>query len=440
MMHDEFMEKTVLGAMLLDAEAFATGLELEPGDFYLTSHRRIFGRMLAMHAAGTAVDSLTLISELARTMELDSVGGAGYIARLTEDLPHRFHPSSYAKLLRKHATTRKIANLCALMQTRAEGGDDPEEILAEISAAALQSQMASSSVVPVHISEYIVPGLQEMERQRESSPGVLGIPSGIADLDTCTTGWREGELTYVGALPGRGKTSFLLQAMHTAASAGIGVGCISLEMRASQLVRRLNIIQSGLKAEDLRDTRKLTPENYRHAKDSLIALGDLPITITDVSGLNPAQIATQARQMHRDGARIIFVDFVQIIREDGKERREAINRVSASLRDTCKALNIPFVVASQLARRDADPNRRPTIQDLRESGNLEQDAHNVLLLYRPKHRDTGAWTGEDEIIIDKQREGVTGIVAVTYDEHSLTYQPRGYPPNRSRLAEWRKAA
>ena len=91
-------------------------------------------------------------------------------------------------------------------------------------------------------------------------------------------------------------------------------------------------------------------------------------------------------------------------------------------------------------RGDADPNRRPTIQDLRESGNLEQDAHNVLLLYRPKDKVTGAWTGEDEIIIDKQREGVTGIVAVTYDEHSLTYQPRGYPPNRSRLAEWRKAA
>ena len=127
--------------------------------------------------------------------------------------------------------------------------------------------------------------------------------------------------------------------------------------------------------------------------------------------------------MHRDGARIIFVDFVQIIHEDGRDRREAINRVSASLRDTCKALNIPFVVASQLARRDADPNRRPTIQDLRESGNLEQDAHNVLLLYRPKDKSTGGWTGEDEIIIDKQREGVTGVVrGVSYDEHSLTVQ------------------
>ena len=115
--------------------------------------------------------------------------------------------------------------------------------------------MASNSVRPVHISEYIVPGLQEMERQRECPLGVLGIPSGIDELDVCTTGWRDGELTYVGALPGRGKTSFLLQAMYAAATAGIGVGCISLEMRASQLVRRLTVIHSGIAAQLLRDAR-----------------------------------------------------------------------------------------------------------------------------------------------------------------------------------------
>jgi replicative DNA helicase len=126
--------------------------------------------------------------------------------------------------------------------------------------------------------------------------------------------------------------------------------------------------------------------------------------------------------MHAAGARAIFVDFVQIIHEDGRDRREAINRVSAALRDTCKALEIPFVVLSQLARRDADPNRRPTMQDLRESGNLEQDAHNVLLLYRPKVN--GEWTREDEIIVEKHREGQTGPIHVSYDDRSLTFGPR----------------
>jgi replicative DNA helicase len=209
--------------------------------------------------------------------------------------------------------------------------------------------------------------------------------------------------------------------MYAAAIKGFGVGCISLEMRSSQLLRRLSILHSGLHAIKFRDVRLMNDSEFKTAKDALFSLGDLPVSVCDQSGLKPAQISSLARKMHAAGAKVIFIDFVQIIHEDGKDRREAINRVSAALRDTCKHLNIPFVVASQLARRDADPNRRPTIQDLRESGNLEQDAHNVLLLFRPKDKSTGDWTGEDEVIIDKQREGVTGIVPVRYDERSLTY-------------------
>ena len=168
----------------------------------------------------------------------------------------------------------------------------------------------------------------------------------------------------------------------------------------------------------------MSDTQWASTKRTLYSIGDLPIQICDQSGLRPGQIASLARQMHANGAKAIFVDFVQIIHEDGKDRREAINRVSASLRDTCKALEIPFIVASQLARRDADPNRRPTIQDMRESGNLEQDAHNVLLLFRPKDKSTSDWTGEDEIIVDKQREGVTGSVGVFYDDKALVFRER----------------
>lgn len=156
--------------------------------------------------------------------------------------------------------------------------------------------------------------------------------------------------------------------MYAAATAGVGVGCISLEMRATQLLRRLAVRHSGLDPHKFRDPRRMSAEEFRQTEQALFDLGELPITITDQSGLRPGQIAAQARQMHQRGAGIIFVDFVQIIHEEGKDRREAINRVSASLRDTCKSLNVPFVVASQLARRDADENRRPTMQDLRESG------------------------------------------------------------------------
>jgi len=248
-----------------------------------------------------------------------------------------------------------------------------------------------------------VPTWDAMKAQIARGDGeVLGIPTGIEVLDAAMGGWHEGELTYVGALPGRGKTSIMLQAMHHAAKLGYKVGCISLEMRAQQLLRRLATIQSGLPAYKLRDPRMMNISEREHARKSLFAFDGLDIWICDQSGLDPRAISSLARQMHAKGAQVIFVDFVQIIDEDARDRREAINRVSAALRDTSKALGIPFVVLSQLARRDSDPNRRPTIQDLRESGNLEQDAHNVVLLYRPKDKATGEWTGEDEIILDNR--------------------------------------
>lgn len=390
-MNDPHMEKTVLGSMLSNRAAFDEGLNLEPADFSLDSHRRIFSRMVTMHVSGLAVDISTLISDFLRTNELGSIGGAGYLADLTSGIPREHNPKSYMRILKRETARRNILNLCAGATSRAELGDEPEDILSELSAAALQSQMAAGLVRPRPIRDCIVPVLEEMASQRKSERGVLGIAVGIPELDACTSGWRGGELTYVGALPGRGKTSFMLQAMHAAATSGVGVGCISLEMRGSQLVRRLAILHSGLHAGKFRDAREMNGAEYRHAEESILALAELPITITDQSGLNASQISSQAWQMHEGGAGIIFVDFVQIIREDGRDRREAITRVSASLRDTCKSLNIPFVVASQPARRDADLNRRPTLQDLRESGSLEQDAHNVLLLYRPVDKE-GEWS------------------------------------------------
>jgi replicative DNA helicase len=193
-------------------------------------------------------------------------------------------------------------------------------------------------------------------------------------------------------------------------------------------MNRLAILETRLSAHEFRDPRRMAEDDYRKAKRGLLALGDLPVQLCDQAGLRPVQISNLARQMHEDGAELIVVDFVQIIQEDGRDRREAINRVSAALRDGAKELGIPFVVASQLARRGNDPNTRPTMQDLRESGNLEQDAHNVLMLYRPKVADpeTGAmdWSGDDKILIEKQREGVTGSVPVRYDDELLCFGAR----------------
>lgn len=425
-MHSNESEMTVLGSMLFDEQAvFEATNALEVGDFYVDSHRTIFSTIRSMKAQGMSADTLSVGDELKRRKLLDTIGGPAYLHGLCDGIPRGFSIKGHVAIIRRESQRRRVVALCELMTDRARQGEDPSDLLNDLHSTALEHQAAGVSIKPTPIHELIVPFWEAMRHQRNFAAGdVLGIPTGIAALDRETTGWRDGELTYVGALPGRGKTSFLLQGMYAAARAGFGAGCISLEMRSGQLLQRLTNLASGLDAQRLRDVRTMNASEFQTAKDALFGLGELPISICDQSGLKPSQIAAVARQMHAAGARVIFIDFVQVIHEDGKDRREAINRVSAALRDTCKSLNIPFVVASQLARRDADPNRRPTIQDLRESGNLEQDAHNVMLLYRPKDKATGDWTGEDEIIIDKQREGATGMVPVRYDDRSLTYVAR----------------
>jgi replicative DNA helicase len=424
-------EVTILGAMLMEpaaiVEATAT---LVADDFSLDSHRRIYAAMAELSSAGRGVDYITVREVLARKKELDAIGGPAYLAFLTEGIPRNLNIEGHARIVKDRALQRRLigileSGLARISDQSEDAGESLSAIQAELSDAAESGSGATASP----IASLVVPYYNHLKSQWDHSGEVLGIPTGIPALDRETSGWRDGELTYVGAIPGRGKTSFLIQCMYSAAASGIPAGCISMEMRSNQLFSRLNILHSGLNSGKFRDPRTMTSVERDIARRSTFALGDLPIDMCDQSGLRPWQISSLSRQMVRRGAKIIFIDFVQIIREDGKDRREAINRVSAAIRDVCKELNVPFVVASQLARRDADPNRRPTLMDLRESGNLEQDAHNVFMLYRPKDK-VGEWTGEDEIIIEKQREGVIGIVNVYYDWKLLKYVERSGYENR----------
>ena len=416
MIYDERIERALLGTILLDPSQLEE-CDLLPHEMYLESHNAILGSLMALGEAGGEIDYLTLSDHLRRSGRLHSVGGMAYLQDLTIGVPSKSKVEPYVRIVREKYRLRQILSLCADISSRAEEGYSSQELY-----SMFQSPPESHETKIKSIAEVAVATLENISHQRSKES--IGIRSGINSLDCETTGFRDGELTYVGAMPGRGKTSFLLQCAYAAAREGTPAGIISLEMRSEQLARRLGVLHSGLTAFKFRDPRTMNDSEWQVARRALFGVGDLPIQICDQSGLRPYQIRSIVNRMHNAGARIIFVDFVQIIHEDGKDRREAINKVSSCLRDSCKSLNIPFVVASQLARRDADPNRRPTLQDLRESGNLEQDAHNVFLLYRPKDKSTGDWTGEDEIIIDKQREGMTGIIPVRYDPKLLVYRER----------------
>lgn len=428
----EHAEKVVLGACLVDEDAFIEACEtLTPESFALDSHRRIFTAMHKLHEKQYAIDIVTIIEQLIAMKELESVGGRAYLASLSEDIPRKLSIASYAKVIHDKFLLRRVQDVANLAL---DGANSQELDGARITLNAMMERIdelqSQVKAVETHsMASIAVEFWGRFLEERKLSTRLVGIPTGVDTLDETTTGWRDGELTYVGALPGRGKTAFMLQAFVTALKSGVPAGFVSLEMTREQLYRRIAINESQVLSGKWRDVRLMNHTDVQYAKEATFRLGELQGQVVDAANMSPAEISALARRWYRvHGVRIVFVDFVQIIREDGRDRREAINRVSAILRDTCKSLRIPFVVASQLARRDNDPNRRPTLQDLRESGNLEQDAHNVLMLYRPREADDERgglrWTGEDEIIVEKSREGRMGSVMVRFNENALKFESR----------------
>ena len=437
------VERTVLGVMILGSGMLEHCATLQPEDFRTHCHRKIFVRMRTMHERGLEVDQLTLMEEMRRLGELEDAGGPVMISDLTQDVWARMNIDGYIAILKEKSRLRDIVNVCESARARAFEGDESTAILHDMQASAASQQSQNIELKPTPIAELVVPFLEAVRSQRESSEPLRGVTTGLSELDDITSGWCDGELTYVGALPGRGKTAFMTQVMYAGALHFIGkgkkVGFVSLEMTQRQILSRLSTIHSHLHPSRMRDAKSMSKGEWQHfqrATFSAGGIGDLPIEIFEGSGMRVRDVATVARRMHANGCRLILIDFIQTIRAETKDPKTSMDMISAVLRDTCKALQIPFVVASQLARRDANPNRRPTMQDLRESGNLEQDAANVLLLYRhaeSRKDDDGNdtpphWTLKDEILIVKQREGLTGWVNVSFREESLTFQPRNLRP------------
>lgn len=422
MIDPQTIEKCMLGLLLDNPKVMGEVGDLDLADFALDSHRHLLTIIRNLYMEGMEVNLLTLVSELQRRNEMDVVGGAGYVASLTDDAHLMNDARSYVRILKGETKRRQLLALCEVAAARARQGEDADTVLQDLQSGALATQAAGAIVKAQHISELVTPTWEALSAEMEAKGPTLGIPTGIPILDATLGGWRPAELAYVGGLPNRGKTPFALQCMHHAAAKGFGVGVISLEMRSQALMRRLTTIHSGLHAFKLRDPREMSASDRAHAFRSITALGDLPIWFCDQPGLRPNAVASLMRQMHAKGAKAIFIDYLQLIDGQGRDEREAINKVSTSIRDTCKALNISVIALSQLKRRDNDIERPPTLRDLKESSNLEQDCDVCLMIHRPKV--DGRYTGNDQIIVEKQREGATGPCDVTFDTRTLTFVDR----------------
>ena len=420
-------EKTILGAVLLDNAAFMEAADkIEADDFSLDSHRRIFLRMADLLSTDSAVDIVTLANLLAQHKEVENVGGVAYLASLTEGLPRRPVIEEYIKIVRDKSLLRRLMSVgSATVARAADQGETALEVLA-------WATDALSAIADTGQTKPDVFGAAEMAddaefRLLDCPDDTPAIPTGIHALDEFTGGGiRLGELWVIGAAPSRGKTTLARQIVKHTVESGIPAYVHSGEMTKESWFDVTACLLEDMPAWKIREPRLMTPRERDIMRCGLRRLAQMPFYISDAGGIHLDRLiwnATRAKRKHN--IKVFAIDYAQIIKAPGRDDRQQVTAVAQRLRLFAKDENVATILLSQSPRPEGRAiNSRPTMFSLKESGALEEAAHTVILPYRPLDLDTGAFTGEDELIIGKQRWGSIGSIPVVLNGQYLRFEGR----------------
>ncbi len=423
-------ERTVLGCALSDAGALFRALPLlRPEDFSLDSHRRIFHAIAELANAGKPVDDLTLCTHLASTEQLQSVGGVAFVSDLSrtvdEGLARVTNIEHYAELLVDKSRRRQARAAAQCLAAQTENAlVSTDEALQQVQDALLRIEAASGKSTAYHLKEIMPELLHELETQA-ANQGLVGMPTGLNSLDIATGGIRPGELWTIGALPGRGKTALGVQILLASGGADTAVCAFSLEMQALEIGKRFLAAKSQFSAAQLRNPYWIKKERWMALMESAAELAQMPIYVDERSVLKIQELLASARlYIRRHGVKLIVVDYLRLVDAPGRDLRERVGHIADALRQLAKTERVAVVLLSQLKRPEGGINARPSMLDLKESGDIEAHSHVVLLPYLPVAENGMPIPEEQLLIIGKNRNGGVGSLPVYFDEKRLQFFER----------------
>ncbi len=422
-------EQTILGAILLENGSMAKAMELiTEEDFYRTAHRKIYQAMLELSEQGEVIDQITLTERLKTKGELESVGGATYLAELVQAVPTAANIRYHCKIIRDKALLRGLISSSTEIITRGyEGTSGVDDLLeyAERAVFGLAQGKIGRSFTP--LNHAIKESLDLVDRLSKRRERVTGIPTGFYDLDDITAGLQPSDLIVIAGRPSMGKTSLALGvAQHAAIHAGASVGIFSLEMSSAQLVLRMLSSEAHVDSHALR-TGRLEKEDWWRLAEAAGRLEQARIFIDDTGGLTVQQMRGKSRRLKVEaGLDLLIVDYLQLMqgRSDAESRQQEISDISRSLKALAKELAVPIVALSQLSRAvENRQDKRPILADLRESGAIEQDADVVVFIYRDDVYDPNSdKKGVADILIKKHRNGPTGDRQLFFHEKFAKFE------------------
>lgn len=430
-------ESSLLGALLLDKETIIKVADtLRPSDFYKETHGLIYQAILDLFEKHEPADILSVGNRLAEKKQLESIGGKAYLAELTAAVPNSSHALTYSEIIRKKATLRKLERAASeISEFSFSEEEDVHNLLdkAEQKLFSISQESLKKNFIP--IKSVLTETFNRIDELHKSGgQGTRGIPTGFTDLDNKLSGFQNSDLIVLAARPSLGKTTFALDiARNIAVKAKVPVGIFSLEMSKEQLVDRLLAAEAGVDLWKMRTGRlsdKEEDDDFPRIGRAMGILSEAPIFIDDSANANVMEIRTKARRLKMEhNLGFLVVDYLQLMEGDpnSESRVQEISKISRSLKQIARELDIPVLALSQLSR--AVESRSPAIPklaDLRESGSIEQDADIVMFIYR-KAKDKSRECPEDEknlaeIHIDKHRNGPTGLCRLFFDETKVSFK------------------
>lgn len=432
--HDDEAEQAVIGSMMTDKDAVISAIEvLKPEDFYRDDNKTIYGAIMNLYAKAEPIDIITLKDELTSIGKLEPIGGLEYLVSLPEKVPTTANVEKYIKIVEEKSILRSLIKTAnQLIEIGYNQNEEVEVLMDNAEKKIFDLMQRKSQKGYSSIRDILVDSFTELEQLYNQKQHITGVATGFIDLDNKTAGFHNSDLVLIAARPAMGKTAFALNiATYAAVSANTPVVVFSLEMSKEQCANRILCSQAMV------DSEKVSKGDISDEEWSKLAVasGELSesagIFIDDSAGINIAEIRAKCRKLKLEkNIGLVVIDYLQLIQGSGntKSREQEIAEISRSLKILAKEINVPVIALSQLSRApEARPDHRPMLQDLRESGSIEQDADIVMFLYRDDYYNPETEAKNiAEVIIAKHRAGPTGTVELlwmpSYTKFANKYQ------------------
>ena len=435
------MERVVLGALMVDKDAFSIVSELlHPDTFYEPRHQKIYQAIQTLNMNENPVDIITVTEELRREGTLESIGGPAYIVELSSNVASSANIEYHARILSQKFLARQLISFASTIETKAfDETVDVNDLMQEAEGNLFELSQRNMKKDYVQIDSVVSKAMEILQKASANAGGMTGVPTGYTKLDEKTSGWQASDLVIIAGRPAMGKTAFALSlAKNIAVDARIPTAFFSLEMSNVQLVNRLISNVCEIPGNKMLNGQ-LSPDEWSKLDKNMGTLNGAPLYIDDTPGMSIFELRTKARRLVKEkDVKIIMIDYLQLMNANGMKfgsRQEEVSKISGSLKGLAKELDIPILALSQLNRtvenREGLEGKRPQLSDLRESGSIEQDADMVLFVHRPEYyhifedEKGNNLRGMAQIIIAKHRKGATGDVLLDFKGEFTRFQNPG---------------